>query len=170
MGGWPDLNPCDHVNPCLFAIMRMITFDNQDDNLGDNHHFAKNEMMFCKCKVFQPSPIWAFQYRLGSFEGSGSMLVCVDIGNILLGYWRLADISLAYWQTQLLYRICSDTSLNNYWHPLLQPEYNQHHWLNLELFFWTNPKHNNQLEIIPMGLITSFSRSKIDLPTLLITS
>ena len=82
----------------------------------------KDVMMICKCKVFQPSPIWAFQYRLGSFEGSGSMLVCVDIGNILLGYWRLADISLAYWQTRLLYRICSDTSLNNYWHLLTQPE------------------------------------------------
>ena len=35
---------------------------------------------------FKRLPILAFQYISGSFEGS--MLVCVDIGNILLGYWQ----------------------------------------------------------------------------------
>ena len=66
--------------------------DDDGDDDDDNEH-----------SFFKLLPIWAFQYRLGSFEGSGSMLVCVDIGNILLAYWRRPDISLAYWQRCIVY-------------------------------------------------------------------
>ena len=77
---------------------------------GDILAQTLNWNTFCK-----RLPIWAFQYisGLGSFEGS--MLVCVDIGNILLAYWqpRYFIGILAVQQRGSVSYICA---ISNYWH------------------------------------------------------